>query len=334
METIKGKRGGISSELYNSLKSNLGISIVLLILIVALSLGSKVFLTMDNLMTVLRQVFSNVCLSIGMTYVIILGGIDLCGGALIAMTGVGTVAMIMHAGLPIWLAILLAVLLGAFIGLINGTIITNLKVPAFIVTMAMMNIARGFAYVYTGGTAIRIQSVQAYTQIGVGRLMGIPYQIFYAVILLAVFGVILNKTKFGTYVYAIGGNREAARLSGIPIKKVEIACFTISGFMAALAGVVLSARMYSAQPSVGDGYEMDAIAACVLGGISMQGGVGRISGTIIGVLVIGVINNGLNLLGVNSFWQLVAKGAIILIAITIDTLKTRSRLQGKDKKEN
>lgn len=187
--------------------------------------------------------------------------------------------------------------------------------------MAMMNIASGVAYVYSGGRSTRITE-EFFVQIGTGYIFGvIPLPVIYMVLLIALFVFLLNKTKFGTYIYAIGGNRESARVSGVPIMKVEIAVFTITGFLSAFAGLVLASRMYSGQPSVGSGYELDAIAACVLGGVSMSGGRGRISGTVIGAMVIGIISNGLNLMGVSSFWQLIVKGVIILFAILIDTQK-------------
>lgn len=229
--------------------------------------------------------------------------------------------LITLSGYPIWLAIIIGILLGALCGFCSGTIIAQFKVPAFIVTMAMMNIARGAANVYSGARSMRITD-KVFETIGMGKLFGIPLPIIYMVILIAIVSFVLNKTKFGTYIYAIGGNRESARLSGVPIKKVEIAVYTIAGLLAAFAGVVLASRMYSAQPSVGEGFELDAIAACVLGGVSMSGGKGRISGTVLGAMVIGIISNGLNLLDVNSFWQLIVKGIIILIAVLIDTQKS------------
>ncbi|MGG4035501.1 ABC transporter permease [Paenibacillus cisolokensis] len=302
-------------------KGNMGILIVLILLFAGLSIASPVFLTTDNLITVLRQISTNVFLALGMTLIIILAGIDLSVGAIVALTGTLTVGLIVNAGLPVYLAILIGLLIGTVIGFLNGTIISQFKLPAFIVTLATMNIAQGVAYIYSGGQSERIRD-EAYTSIGTGQLFGIiPLPVVYMIVLIIIFSILLNKTRFGTYVYAIGGNREAARLSGVPTKKIELAVYTISGFLAAFAGIVLSARMYSGQPSVGQGYEMDAIAACVLGGVSMAGGRGRISGTVIGAIVIGVISNGLNLLGVSSFWQLVVKGLIILIAILVDAQK-------------
>ena len=321
----------ILGSLLVSVKANLGILAVLVIMVVSLSLLQPVFLTPNNVLSVGRQMFSNICLSLGMTFVIIIGGIDLSVGAIVALSGITSVGLVINGGWAVAPAVIVGILLGTSCGIINGCIISWLKVPAFIVTMAMMNVARGAAQVYTGGTAIRIQSVEAFTQLGVGRLFNVPYQIYYAVILIIIASILLNRTKFGTYVYAAGGNRLAARLSGIKTERIERITYAISGTMAGITGVILSARMYSAQPSVGDGLELDAIAACVLGGVSMSGGMGRISGTIIGAVIIGLINNGLNLMGVDSNWQLVAKGVIILLAIAIDAVKNRSRLNAAGK---
>ncbi|MED4956407.1 ABC transporter permease [Paenibacillus macerans] len=310
-----------NSALTSMLRGNIGIIFVLLVLCVILSIVSPVFLTTENLITVLRQVSNNVFLALGMTLVMILGGIDLSVGAIVAVSGTLTVGFMVNNGIPMPVAILLGILIGTLLGFFNGVIITQFKLPAFIVTLATMNIAQGIAYIYSGGRSARITN-DAYTQLGTGKLFGfLPLPVLYMAILTVIFIVLLNKTKFGTNIFAIGGNREAARLSGVRIKKVEIAVYTLAGLLSALAGIVLSARMYSGQPSVGQGYEMDAIAACVLGGVSMAGGRGRISGTIFGVMIIGVVSNGLNLMGVSSFWQLLVKGLIILIAVLIDAQK-------------
>lgn len=307
-------------------RHNLGIMLVLLLLLVMLSALSPVFLTPNNLLTVLKQISHNMCLALGMTLVIILGGIDLSVGALVAMVGTVTVGLIVNQGVPIFAGILMGLVLGVLCGAINGGFVAFFKFPAFIVTLSMMNIARGVAYIYCGGKTTRIMD-ERFVKIGTGSLGLVPIPVIYMLVMIAIFSILLNKTKFGTYIYAIGGNREAARLSGVPIKITEIAVFTIAGFMASFAGIVLAARMYSGQPSVGDGHELNAIAACVLGGISMSGGVGRIGGTVMGVLVMGVINNGLNLLNVSTYWQYVAKGAIILIAVMVDWMKQRSKVK-------
>lgn len=319
--SVKKNNVLLNNPVANMIRSNIGIICVLLIIGVFLSLLSDKFLTSGNLISVMRQISINVYIALGMTLVIILGGIDLSVGAIVALTGTVTVGLIVNTGLPIAAAIAIGLLIGVVCGFISGTMVAEFKLPAFIVTMAMMNIARGAANVYSGGRSTRITD-EFFSSIGSGYLFGvIPLPVIYMVVLIILITVVLNKTKFGTYIYAIGGNRESARLSGVPIKKVEIAVFTIIGLLSAFAGLVLASRMYSGQPSVGAGYELDAIAACVLGGVSMLGGKGRISGTVFGAMVIGFISNGLNLMNVNSFWQLVVKGIIILIAVVIDSQK-------------
>ena len=310
-------------------KNNVGILSVLVLLCVIVSIATSKFLKPNNLISVLRQISINAYIALGMTLIIILGHIDLSVGAIVAMSGTLTVGFIVTQGLPIPVAILLGILLGMAAGLISGMIVTYFRVPAFIITMAMMNVCSGVAYVYSGGQATRINN-DFFSAIGTGYLFNtIPLPVVYMIILIIVISFLLGKTKFGTYVYAIGGNREAARLSGVPIKKVEIAVFTISGVLSAFAGLVLCSRMYSGQPSVGSGYELDAIAACVLGGTSMSGGKGRISGTIFGAMVIGVISNGLNLIGVSSYWQLIVKGLIIACAVLLDSQKGKISLLKK-----
>ena len=313
-----------NNVILSMLKNNIGIITVLLIIGIVLSFISPVFLTVDNIVSVLRQVSNNIYLALGMTLVIILGGIDLSVGAIVAMCGTLTVGFIVTNGIPIPVAIFLGLLIGTVCGLFNGLVISQFKVPAFIVTLAMMNMAKGIAYIYSGGRSTRITD-KGFIAIGSGKLFNfIPLPVVYMIILIIVFTVLLNKTKFGTHIYAVGGNRESAYLSGIPIKKTEIIVYTLAGFLAAFAGLVLCSRMFSGQPSVGEGYELDAIAACVLGGVSMSGGIGSISGTIFGAIIIGIVSNGLNLMGVSSFWQLLVKGIIILIAVLIDTQKGKT----------
>lgn len=317
------KKNAAGSPVIAMFRGNIGIIIVFLLLFAVMSFASPYFLTRDNIISVLRQISNNIFLAMGMTLVIILGGIDLSVGSIVALCNTLIVGLMVTNGIPMIPAILIGLVLGTLAGFFNGMIITNFRVPAFIVTLAMMNIAKGAAYIYSGGRSTRIVD-DTFNYIGTGYIGFLPLPVVYMIIIVAVFVVLMTKTRFGTYVYAIGGNREAARLSGVPIKKVEIAVFTISGFLAAFAGLVLCSRMYSGQPNVGDGYEMDAIAACVLGGVSMSGGVGKISGTVFGAIVLGVISNGLNLLGVSSFWQQVVKGIIILIAVLIDSQKNQS----------
>lgn len=312
-----------NNPIVSVLKGNAGILSVLIILCIIISCATDKFLSTTNIISVLRQISINTYIALGMTFIIILGHIDLSVGAIVAMSGTLTVGFIVNQGMPIAAAIIAGLLLGVITGVISGVIVSCFRVPAFIITMAMMNVANGVAYVYSGGQSTRI-SDEFFINIGTGYLFNIiPLPVVYMVILIGICSFLLSKTKFGTYVYAIGGNREAARLSGVPIKKVEIIVFTLSGILSAFAGLVLCSRMYSGQPSVGSGYELDAIASCVLGGTSMTGGKGKISGTVIGAMVIGVISNGLNLIGISSYWQLIVKGLIIACAVLLDGQKSK-----------
>ena len=347
---MNGKKSTAGNSVLSVFTGNTGIIGVLVILCVVVALATDKFLTPSNIISVLRQISINTYIALGMTLIIILGHIDLAVGAIVAMSGTLTVGFVVNQGLPIGVAIAAGIIIGVVAGLIDGMVVSKFRVPAFIITMAMMNVCNGIAYVYSGGQSTRITD-KFFIAIGTGYLFNIiPLPVVYMVILIIVFSFLLSKTKFGTYVYAIGGNREAARLSGVPIKKVEIIVFTLSGALAAFAGLVLASRMYSGQPSVGSGYEMDAIAsciiggasfaggignvpgaACVLGGTSMAGGRGRISGTVFGAMVIGIISNGLNLIGVSSYWQLIVKGLIIACAVVLDSQKGNLALLRKKK---
>ncbi|MEM1485841.1 ABC transporter permease [Oscillospiraceae bacterium PP1C4] len=323
---VTERKSYTSSGVAKYFKENLGILIAFVLICIIVSCLSPVFLTADNAFSVLRQVSTNANLALGMTLVIILGGIDLSVGAVVALSGTITVGLIVNNHMNIWAAVCIGLTLGTLCGLINGVIIAYTRMAPFIVTMAVMNIARGAAYIYSNGLPIRTFDDQ-FAAIGTGYLGPIPLPVIYMLVSIVVISVLLSKTRFGSHVYALGGNREAAIFSGVPVKKVEIIVYTLSGFLSAVAGVVLAARMYSAQPSVSQGAEMDAIAACVLGGVSMSGGLGKIGGVFIGVLIVGIISNGLNLLNVNSFWQLIVKGAIVLLAVYVDIIKKQKMLK-------
>ncbi|AIF50882.1 ABC transporter permease [Pelosinus sp. UFO1] len=312
----------IGLDILQFMKENFGILIGFVALCVALSIISPAFLTEANILNILRQVSTNANLALGMTLVIIICGIDLSVGSIVALSGTVTGGLIAFSGVPISIAVLIGILVGTLAGAFNGVVVAYTGIPSFIVTLAMLNIARGAAYVYTGGQPIRVMN-EGFNVIGAGYLGPIPLPVIYSFIFLVITFLILNKTKLGRHIYAVGGNKEAARFTGIKIKKVEIFVYTFSGFLAAFSGVVLAARMFSGQPTVGNGFELDAIAAVVLGGTSMTGGIGKIGGTLIGVLVIGVLNNGLNLLNINSFWQLIIKGIVILAAVYVDMMKKR-----------
>lgn len=302
-------------------RSNLGILIGLLIMCIGLTFISDSFATSTNIFNVLRQISVNVFLACGMTMVILIGGIDLSVGSVIAISGCLCAGLITNNGIPSGLAIILAIIIGTLVGAVNGLIIANTKIPPFIVTLAMMNIGRGFARIYTNATTILVND-ELFIWIGSGKIFGeIPVQLLFMVVVVIITGLILNKTKFGRNIYAVGDNQQAAVYSGINSKKVIFLVFTLSGLFAACAEILSAARTFSGQFNVGDGAEMDAISAVVLGGTSMTGGVGRISGTLIGCLVIGILNNGMNLMGIDSSWQYVVKGIVVLLAVYIDYIK-------------
>ena len=302
-------------------KENLAILVAFIILCVGLSIATPAFFTKDNILNVLRQVATNSNLAIGLTMAIIIGGIDLSVGAILAFSGL-LCASFISDGMNLGLAVLLAFTLGALFGLLNGLIIAYTNMPPFVVTLATQNIARGIVNVYANGQPISARN-PVFNFLGVGYFLGIPLPVIYSFVLLAVMILILGRSKFGRQLDAVGGNEEAARFSGINIKKVKIIVYTLCGALASFSGIILAARMYSGQPTAGDGFELDAIAASVLGGVSFSGGVGKLGGTIIGVLVLGVLTNGLNLLNINSFWQYIIKGIIILLAVYLDILKKR-----------
>lgn len=323
----KNYKSNIFLDLWNGLmnfvRQNIGILIGLAVLVVIISIMNNDFLTTQNLLNVLRQTSTNMFIAIGMTLVIILAGIDLSVGSIMAMAGVITGGLIAFDGVPMWLAVLAGLLVGVIFGAVNGYFTAYKYLPSFIVTLATMNIARGVAYVYTDGKPIRVMSDE-FNFIGSGYLGGvIPMPVIYMIIIVIITSLIMNKTKLGRHMYAVGGNQEAARFSGINTKRVQLFAFTLSGFLAAFSGIVLASRMFSGQPTAGTGAELDAIAAVVLGGTSMTGGSGRIGGTVIGTLIIGILSNGLNLMGVNSFWQYIVKGLVILIAVYVDVAKKR-----------
>ena len=306
-------------------KENLGIIIAFLVLVLFLSINPSTqtsFLTSKNVFNVLRQISTNLYLACGMTMVIILGGIDLSVGSVIALSGCISAGCVVRYGLPLPIGLLAGLGVGLIIGMCNGLVISKTTIPPFIVTLATMNIAKGFAYVYTGGSPVRVVTKE-FQFLGAGYIGSIPVPVILLVIVAVISSIIMNKSRLGRHIYAVGGNPMAARFSGIDVARVKFIVHSFAGLMAGLAGIVLASRMYSGQPTAGDGAEMDAIAAVVVGGTSMAGGSGKIGGTIIGALIIGVLNNGLNLLNVNSFWQYVVKGAVILLAVFVDYLRTQ-----------
>lgn len=318
---------GVGNAVKIYFKENLGIIVAFLVLCVFLSVFPKTsgsFFTRQNIFNVLRQISTNLFLACGMTMVIILGGIDLSVGSIIALSGCISAGCVARYNLPLPIALLMGLLVGLLVGMFNGAVISKTTIPAFIVTLATMNIAKGLAYVYTGGSPVRVVTKE-WQFLGAGYVGIFPTPVVILVIVLIITAIIMNKTKMGRHMYAVGGNQQAAEFSGIKVEKVKFFVHAFSGLMAGLAGIVLASRMYSGQPTAGDGAEMDAIAAVVVGGTSMAGGSGKIGGTIIGGLIIGVLNNGLNLLNVNSFWQYVVKGVVILLAVFLDYFRNKRK---------
>ena len=306
-------------------KDNIGIIIALFAMFIFLTVfptTRSTFLTPKNMFNILRQNASNLFLATGMTMVIILGGIDLSVGSVIALSGVVAAGCVVNFGLPEAVGFAAAIAVGAIVGMFNGFVICKTDIPPFIVTLASMNITKGIALVLTGGAPIRCMT-DAFKFPGAGYVGSVPTPVILMVVIFVIAALMINRTQLGRHIYAVGGNVQAARFSGINVQKVKFIVYTYTGLMAGIAGVVIASRLYSGQPTAGDGAEMDAIASVVVGGTSMSGGSGRIGGTLIGVLIIGVLNNGLNLLGVDSNFQYVVKGLVILLAVYIDFLRNK-----------
>lgn len=302
--------------------SELTTVIALIILMAVITIINSNFLTANNLLNLLLQVTSNALIAFGMTFVILTGGIDLSVGSILALSSALT-AGLLGSGMPVTLAILISLILGCILGMMNGLLISYGKLAPFIVTLATMTIFRGATLVYTNGNPITkgLSDTFLFQFLGQGYIVGIPFPVIIMFIVFIVLYVLLHKTAFGKSVYAIGGNEKAAYISGVKLNKVKIIIYSISGIIASISGLIITSRLSSAQPTAGASYEMDAIAAVVLGGTSLSGGKGRILGTLIGALIIGVLNNGLNIIGVSAFWQQVVKGVVILIAVLIDRFK-------------
>ena len=293
----------------------------LILLIVVISIINSAFLDLSNLLNLLRQVSINGLIAFGMTFVILTGGIDLSVGSILALSSAFT-AILITSGLDPIVALIVGVLGGFLLGVFNGVLVTFGSMAPFIATLATMTIFRGLTLVVTDGNPItNLGDSYMFQLFGKGYFFGVPVPAVTMIIVFIILAIILQKTTFGRHTYAIGGNEVASKISGIKVNRVKILIYGISGLMSALAGAILTSRLNSAQPTAGTSYELDAIAAVVLGGTSLTGGKGRIVGTFIGVLIIGVLNNGLNLLGVSSFYQQVVKGIVILIAVLIDRKK-------------
>jgi ribose transport system permease protein len=298
-------------------------------LFIFFSIVGKNFFTMRSVLSLLLQTSAVTIMGIGVTFCIITGGIDLSIGSVIALTGtVGVMAAI--AGVPIWISMLIGLLVGVVTGLLNGLMITRLKLPPFIATLGMMMVARGVALTITNANAW--PAPDAFGNLGNGTIFdlgrtfpGIPYPVLIMIAVALIFSFILGKTRIGRYIYAVGSNEEAARLSGIKINQIKIIAYIISGLLAGLVGVILASRMVTSQPNSAVGYELNAIAAAVIGGTSLMGGIGTIAGTVIGSFIIGILTVGLTMSGANYFMQQIVIGLVVIGAVTIDQLKSRGK---------
>jgi ribose/xylose/arabinose/galactoside ABC-type transport system permease subunit len=289
----------------------------LFLLCVLFGVLSPHFFTTSNVLNVMEQTSLNAVIAVGMTYVILSGGIDLSVGSLVALAGV-VMASVLKTGAPVSVSILAGLGVGVACGLVNGSLVTLGRLPPFIATLGMMSVARGLALLYTDGRPI--SGFEAgFRSIATGRIGFVPIPVVVALAVYVVAHLVLARSRFGRYVYAIGGNEEAARLSGVPVRFHKTMVYALSGLTSGLASVLLTARLNSAQPIAGIMYELDAIAATVIGGTSLLGGTGSIGGTLIGALVIGVLRNGLNLLGISSFLQQVIIGVVIVGAVLVDS---------------
>ncbi|MGO8751929.1 MAG: ABC transporter permease [Thermoguttaceae bacterium] len=301
----------------------IGLVVAMAAIIVGLSIAKPAFLSFANGINVGRQISINGILAVGGTYVLLTGGVDLSLGSLVALTGV-VAACFAHPGqYPVIVPVLMGILAGAACGVVNGLIVTKGRVAPFIVTLGSMTAARGLALLISGGKPVSILS-REFTSMDNADLAGIPVPIVVLLAAALISHVFLNNIRLGRYIYAVGGNEYAARASGINVDAVKFFAYTICGAMAGLAGVVLASRITTGQPNAGVGYELDAIAAVVIGGTSLSGGVGGVGGTVLGAILIGMINNGLDLLNVPSYYQQIVKGVIIVGAVWLD----RRRVNG------
>lgn len=296
-----------------------GILMVFLILFVLLTLITNTFFTSRNLINVLKQVSINGIISVGMMCVLLTGGIDLSVGSIVALSGIVATTFAHPGEYPVIVPIILGVLAGAACGVVNGTLVAFLNLPAFIATLGMLSVASGVALVLSKGRPISNLSEQ-FRYIGGGTILGLPILIYILAAVFLIGYLILSWTKFGRYLYAIGGNEDAAKASGLSVARIKLFVYMISGICAGLAGTVLASRINAGQPNSGEGYELDAIAAVVIGGTSLNGGIGKVSGTILGVLIVGVINNGMDLLNISSYYQKIVKGSNIVLAVLLDRI--------------
>ncbi|XID93010.1 ABC transporter permease [Paenibacillaceae bacterium WGS1546] len=301
-----------------------GISVVLLLLIALFSFTSPAFLTVDNLMNVARQVSMIGITAVGMSLIIITAGIDLSVGSLLALTGIVCAQLMVKFGFHPAFAIVCTLAVAAFIGLINGVLVVYAEIPPLIATLGMMTALRGLAYIFTAGLPVYGLS-ESFAVIGQGYFLGIPVPVIIMAAIMLFGWIFVNRTVYGRYIYGIGGNAEATRLSGVSVKKNTLLVYVLGGLFTGIAGIIALSRISSGQPSAGVGFELDVITAVVLGGISIMGGQGRFIGVLFGVLIMGVLSNGLVLLNVYDYYQMVIKGLVLLAAVGFDQYAKRAK---------
>ncbi|WP_051372972.1 ABC transporter permease [Clostridium sp. Ade.TY] len=326
MEAVKNKKILNGDKKDNkALLQKMAAGISLLLMCIFFSVATPHFLNVDNIITIALQTAVIGIMAIGVTFVIITSGIDLSLGAIIALSGVSA-GLFISKGMGVLVAVVLAILVGMLFGSVNGLLIGKFNLPPFIATLGSMMMARGLTLVLTNAKPVYFDLAPNFATISQGKLFGvIPYPVIYLIILAIISGFILKKTLIGRYTYAIGSNEEAARLSGINVLKTKMFVYMYCGLMCAIAGIVMAARINSGQPTAGEGYELDAIAAVVIGGTSLSGGEGSITGTILGAFIMGVLKNGLNLMNVSQNWQMLAMGAVVIGAVYLDMLRKKKR---------
>lgn len=333
---------GVNREWIGAFIRKYAIVLIFLAMFIGMTVLSDAFMQPRNLVNIVRQVSVVGLIAIGVTMVIITTGIDLSSGSVLALSAVAAASLAQGVGwkgakypgleLPLIAPIVVALVIGLGCGLFNGWLIARFKIPPFIATLGMMTVARGLALIYSDRPVSGL--TDAYNYIGQGELfkmlpipnqppLGIPIPVIILLVVAVGAHIMLNNTRFGRHIYAIGGNEQAARISGLNVGRIKIGVYAIAGLLSGLAGLVLSSRIGSGQPGLGLGYELDAIASAVIGGTSLSGGIGTIWGTIVGALIIGVLNNGLDLLNVSAYWQTIVKGSIIVVAVIIDERKNR-----------
>ncbi|KPL78880.1 ribose ABC transporter permease [Ornatilinea apprima] len=309
-----------TQNIFEVLKSY-SLYLAFLIIFIAFSLLNENFLSINNVLNIIVQSAIIAIIAVGQTMVILTSGIDLSVGSIVGAVGIG-IGLLMVAGVSIPVAVVLGVIMGIVFGLINGVIISYGRVPAFITTLGMMGIARGFGLALNEGKPVA-GLPQSFEKIASTSVAGIPSFVFYTLIIYVIMFFILERTKFGRHIYAIGGNRDAARLSGVKVKVVEMIVYLFSGLFSGLGAVLLTARLNYATPVAGTGYELDTIAAVVIGGTALSGGQGKIIGTLVGALMLGILRNGLTILNVSSFFQQIIIGAVIIIAVFMDKINEK-----------